>query len=70
MPTDSNGKFTIKNVIPGIYALHGWVPGFIGDYLDQKLVTITAGKSRKREINMLHHNYAFIYMYQTDSLRS
>ncbi|KAK1375118.1 Rhamnogalacturonan endolyase [Heracleum sosnowskyi] len=43
VPTDSNGKFTIKNVIPGIYALHGWVPGFIGDYLDQKLVTITAG---------------------------
>ncbi|XP_021597858.1 probable rhamnogalacturonate lyase B [Manihot esculenta] len=28
--TDSNGYFTIKNVIPGVYGLHGWVPGFIG----------------------------------------
>nr|XP_017237060.1 PREDICTED: probable rhamnogalacturonate lyase B isoform X2 [Daucus carota subsp. sativus] len=43
VPTDSNGIFSIKNVVPGIYALHGWVPGFIGDYLDQKLVTITEG---------------------------
>ncbi|KAL8112828.1 hypothetical protein AgCh_020216 [Apium graveolens] len=49
VPTDSNGKFTIKNVIPGIYALHGWVPGFIGDYLDQKLVTVTAGSETQLE---------------------
>ncbi|XP_021646098.2 probable rhamnogalacturonate lyase B isoform X2 [Hevea brasiliensis] len=41
--TDSNGNFTIKNVIPGVYGLHGWVPGFIGDYLDNALVTISAG---------------------------
>ncbi|KAL5775330.1 hypothetical protein ACOSP7_012887 [Xanthoceras sorbifolium] len=41
--TDSNGNFTIKNVIPGVYGLHGWVPGFIGDYLDKELVTISAG---------------------------
>lgn len=43
MQTDSNGYFTIKNVIPGVYGLHGWVPGFIGDYLDDALVTISAG---------------------------
>ncbi|KAE7995405.1 hypothetical protein FH972_000208 [Carpinus fangiana] len=40
---DSNGSFTIKNVIPGVYGLHGWVPGFIGDYLEKAQVTISAG---------------------------
>ncbi|KAJ4703895.1 Rhamnogalacturonate lyase [Melia azedarach] len=41
--TDSNGNFTIKDVVPGVYALHGWVLGFIGDYLDKALVSISAG---------------------------
>ncbi|KAI5571007.1 hypothetical protein BDE02_11G064800 [Populus trichocarpa] len=41
--TDSNGNFTIKNVIPGVYGFHGWVPGFIGDFLDNALVTISEG---------------------------
>ncbi|KAK3188402.1 hypothetical protein Dsin_027963 [Dipteronia sinensis] len=41
--TDSNGNFTIENIIPGVYGLHGWVPGFIGDYLHKELVTISAG---------------------------
>ncbi|KAF8391533.1 hypothetical protein HHK36_023838 [Tetracentron sinense] len=41
--TDSNGAFTINNVIPGVYGLHGWVPGFIGDYLNKALVTISSG---------------------------
>ncbi|KAL9384242.1 hypothetical protein Peur_024565 [Populus x canadensis] len=41
--TDSNGNFTIKNVIPGVYGFHGWVPGFIGDFLDNTLVTISEG---------------------------
>ncbi|XP_056159728.1 probable rhamnogalacturonate lyase B [Syzygium oleosum] len=40
--TDSSGSFTIRNVIPGAYGLHGWVPGFIGDYLEKTPVTITA----------------------------
>ncbi|XP_057497492.1 probable rhamnogalacturonate lyase B [Actinidia eriantha] len=35
--TDSNGNFTITNVIPGVYGLHGWVSGFIGDYLNDEL---------------------------------
>ncbi|CAN1356159.1 Rhamnogalacturonate lyase [Linum perenne] len=41
--TDSNGNFSIKHVIPGVYRLHGWVPGFIGDYLDKGVVDITSG---------------------------
>ncbi|KAK6932286.1 Rhamnogalacturonate lyase, partial [Dillenia turbinata] len=41
--TDSSGAFTIKNVIPGTYRLHGFVPGFMGDYLDSAPVTITSG---------------------------
>ncbi|GFZ03241.1 rhamnogalacturonate lyase family protein [Actinidia rufa] len=27
----------------GVYGLHGWVPGFIGDYLNDELVTISSG---------------------------
>ncbi|KAL6207132.1 hypothetical protein ACLB2K_024377 [Fragaria x ananassa] len=42
--TDSNGNFTIKNVIPGVYGLHGWVPGFMGDYLNNDQITISEGK--------------------------
>ncbi|KAL0310725.1 UNVERIFIED_CONTAM: hypothetical protein Sangu_2367200 [Sesamum angustifolium] len=41
--TDSDGNFTIKNIIPGVYGLHSWVPGFIGDYMREELVTISAG---------------------------
>ncbi|KAL2483947.1 Rhamnogalacturonate lyase family protein [Forsythia ovata] len=41
--TDLNGNFRIKNVVPGVYGLHGWVPGFIGDYMGKELVTISAG---------------------------
>nr|DAD23394.1 TPA_asm: hypothetical protein HUJ06_024857 [Nelumbo nucifera] len=41
--TDSNGEFTINNVIPGSYSLHGWVPGFIGDYLEKEPVQIYPG---------------------------
>ncbi|KAK6133290.1 hypothetical protein DH2020_032953 [Rehmannia glutinosa] len=41
--TDLEGNFTIKNVVPGVYGLHGWVPGFIGDYLKEELVTISEG---------------------------
>ncbi|XP_070662528.1 uncharacterized protein [Malus domestica] len=41
--TDIIGNFTIKNVIPGVYRLHGWIPGFVGDYLDNERITISAG---------------------------
>ena len=50
METDSSGNFTIKNVIPGVYRVHGWVPGFIGDYLGKELVSISAGTS----ISLIH----------------
>ncbi|CAK9146867.1 unnamed protein product [Ilex paraguariensis] len=33
----------IKNVIPGVYGIHGRVSGFIGDYLGKELVTISSG---------------------------
>ncbi|VVA21570.1 PREDICTED: probable rhamnogalacturonate lyase [Prunus dulcis] len=41
--TDYTGNFTIKNVIPGVYGLHGWIPGFPGDYLGKEHITISAG---------------------------
>ncbi|XP_012841986.1 PREDICTED: probable rhamnogalacturonate lyase B [Erythranthe guttata] len=52
--TDSDGNFTIKNVVPGIYGLHGWIPGFVGDYLKQELITISQGS----EIQMENITYA------------
>ncbi|KAJ0966186.1 hypothetical protein J5N97_027324 [Dioscorea zingiberensis] len=41
--TNSKGQFTIKNVIPGNYYVHGWVPGFMGDYLHTELINISPG---------------------------
>ncbi|KAK1278800.1 hypothetical protein QJS04_geneDACA023550 [Acorus gramineus] len=41
--TDSKGAFTINNVIPGTYCVHGWVPGFVGDYIAEELVNISPG---------------------------
>lgn len=64
--TDSQGNFIIKNAIPGVYRLHGWVPGFVGDYLDTRLVTISAGtsilvlSSIKKQTDMLFPYITFI----------
>lgn len=48
--TDMDGNFTIKNAIPGVYGLHGWVTGKIGNYLKKDLVTISAGKCMRMKI--------------------
>ncbi|KAK1370818.1 Rhamnogalacturonan endolyase [Heracleum sosnowskyi] len=45
--TDDKGSFLIKNVLPGTYNLYAWVPGFIGDYVYEKIVTITPGSNIK-----------------------
>ncbi|CAI9092594.1 OLC1v1027878C1 [Oldenlandia corymbosa var. corymbosa] len=47
--TDSNGNFTIRNVVPGEYRLHGWVPGFIGDYLREGAVAVSGGSEVQLE---------------------
>lgn len=57
--TDSNGNFSIKNAIPGKYGLHGWVPGFIGDYLNNNLVTVTEGEPFLGSFVDLRQNYLF-----------
>ncbi|KAE8704826.1 putative kinase [Hibiscus syriacus] len=37
--TTDTGRFSIKNVRPGLYQLHAWVYGFIGDYkLDHTII--------------------------------
>ncbi|KAF1871983.1 hypothetical protein Lal_00012202 [Lupinus albus] len=41
--TDKKGHFEIKNVVPGIYNLYAWVPGFIGDYKYNTTIFITQG---------------------------
>ncbi|GFP79257.1 rhamnogalacturonate lyase [Phtheirospermum japonicum] len=43
--TDINGKFLIKNVIPGTYSLFAWVPGVVGDYKHDLDITITPGSN-------------------------
>lgn len=41
--TDEMGCFSINNIRPGDYNLYAWVPGFLGDYKSDALVTITSG---------------------------
>ncbi|XP_019439240.1 PREDICTED: probable rhamnogalacturonate lyase B isoform X2 [Lupinus angustifolius] len=41
--TDSKGYFTIENIVPGVYNLYAWVPGFIGDYKYNTSILITQG---------------------------
>lgn len=40
---DENGYFSIKNIRTGDYNLYAWVPGFIGDYRHDALITISPG---------------------------
>ncbi|OAY23169.1 probable rhamnogalacturonate lyase B [Manihot esculenta] len=40
---DENGCFFIKNIRTGDYNLYAWVPGFIGDYQFEAVVTIISG---------------------------
>ncbi|KAJ0026271.1 hypothetical protein Pint_08521 [Pistacia integerrima] len=41
--TDANGCFSINDIRIGDYNLYAWVPGFIGDYQNGALITITEG---------------------------
>lgn len=40
---DERGKFLIKNVRPGKYNLYAWIPGVIGDYVYQEMITVEPG---------------------------
>uniref|UniRef100_A0A7N0T548 Rhamnogalacturonan endolyase n=1 Tax=Kalanchoe fedtschenkoi TaxID=63787 RepID=A0A7N0T548_KALFE len=40
---DRRGRFVIKNVVPGTYNLYAWVPGFLGDFKHNSIVTIAPG---------------------------
>lgn len=53
---DEMGCFSINNIRPGDYNLYAWVPGFLGDYKSDVLVTITPGLSSRLVIddNFLH----------------
>uniref|UniRef100_A0A7N0UQB2 rhamnogalacturonan endolyase n=1 Tax=Kalanchoe fedtschenkoi TaxID=63787 RepID=A0A7N0UQB2_KALFE len=41
--TDETGHFSISNVRIGDYGLNAWVPGFIGDYMNDTILAITPG---------------------------
>ncbi|XP_027769376.1 probable rhamnogalacturonate lyase B isoform X2 [Solanum pennellii] len=41
--TDEDGCFVIKNIRAGSYNLYGVVPGFIGDYKYEVVITLTEG---------------------------
>ncbi|KAL0812927.1 hypothetical protein Bca101_069370 [Brassica carinata] len=41
--TDEEGFFNINGVRPGQYNLYAWIPGFIGDYKYDDIITITPG---------------------------
>ncbi|PKI73500.1 hypothetical protein CRG98_006081 [Punica granatum] len=40
---DKQGTFCIKNICPGDYNLYAWVPGFIGDYRNDAIISIASG---------------------------
>ncbi|KAJ4807300.1 Rhamnogalacturonate lyase [Rhynchospora pubera] len=40
---DADGNFIINNVIPGNYNLYAWVPGFVGDFMHNVTIFISAG---------------------------
>lgn len=40
---DADGYFSIDNVRMGEYNLYAWVPGFIGDFRNDEVLTITPG---------------------------
>ncbi|XP_071722409.1 uncharacterized protein [Rutidosis leptorrhynchoides] len=40
---DANGSFSITNIRPGPYNLYAFVPGFIGDYRNDDVITIAPG---------------------------
>ncbi|KAJ6735468.1 RHAMNOGALACTURONATE LYASE FAMILY PROTEIN [Salix purpurea] len=40
---DENGYFSIKSICTGDYNLYAWVPGFLGDYRFDAIVTIISG---------------------------
>ncbi|XP_054810059.1 probable rhamnogalacturonate lyase B [Prosopis cineraria] len=40
---DNSGFFTVQNVVPGNYNLYAWVPGILGDYKYQFVITVTPG---------------------------
>ena len=41
--TDTNGYFRINNIQSGDYNLNAWVPGVVGDYQYEVVITITPG---------------------------
>ncbi|KAJ1689025.1 hypothetical protein LUZ63_013180 [Rhynchospora breviuscula] len=40
---DANGYFTINNIIPGNYSLYAWAPGFVGDFMHNVTILVSAG---------------------------
>ncbi|KAF3341803.1 putative rhamnogalacturonate lyase B [Carex littledalei] len=40
---DAKGNFTINNIIPGNYSLYAWAPGFVGDFMHNVTISISAG---------------------------
>ena len=40
---DPEGYFSINDIRTGDYNLYAWIPGFIGDYRNDEVITITPG---------------------------
>lgn len=59
---DETGHFSINNIRTGDYNLYAWVPGFIGDYRNDVLVTITSGLSFRLVINCLFFSCSLVVL--------
>jgi Polysaccharide lyase family 4, domain II len=41
---NANGSFMVNNIIPGHYNMYTWIPGFLGDFVHNVTISISAGK--------------------------
>ncbi|KAB1200353.1 Rhamnogalacturonate lyase [Morella rubra] len=47
---DEQGHFLVENVLPGDYNLYAWVPGFLGDYKNDTMISIEPGSEVKLDV--------------------
>lgn len=55
------GCFSINNIRPGDYNLYAWIPGFLGDYKNEALITISSGLSSR-----LFIDYKLFHVHQNN----
>ncbi|GBG44462.1 hypothetical protein CBR_g89002, partial [Chara braunii] len=48
------GAFRVKNVRPGAYRIHAYIPGVYGQYVSEQVITVQAGRAALLETLFFH----------------